>query len=459
MNIAELFVRLRGDTSDLHRKLTDAERAILGLERSAIRLDRGLKQTGLSTGRLGNQFAGLAGHIAGVHPVVGNLASVLGNFALTAGWTVAILGGLAAIAVAYDKITSEARKAKEESDKLISSLEKAIHLKGLGPGGETVDQVKAAKERAAVLKTQIATLEVLIVKDAQDADVIASNLILQEKINKLYIERQNILNAQAGGQSIVNEKVNEAIAKNTEKVKELTFGYNQLRDAAERVNAEILREKTDWWKNYIQRTNDALTVTEQLANAVNALRPSFLESLVSLGTFSVPEAAIANFDINAGLTDEQKKQHEKMGIFIEDANKNANKLHDAIWGSATQMANQIVGALNIGGGGKGSGLGGALGGTAGFAAGFMLGGPIGGAIGSTIGNIAGSLFGGLFDSHKKEVNANTQALRALTDEIHNAPSGFKIAQARYNATDVSQLGQDLRRYRSRGGKNPLLAGA
>lgn len=416
-----------------------------------------MRATGLQTGRLSNQFAGLAGQIGQVHPVVGNLANVLGNFALGTGLTLGVLAGVAAIAVVWDKLTESTRKAKEETEKAMEAIDKAANLKMLGPGGEMVEHASKARKEAARLQVEIQKLE----KEAAGPDAgFGRKEMLLKRINNLYIERHNALMLLASAESMVKEKVNEAIESNTPKVKELTFGYNQLRNAAERVNAEILKEKTDWWESYIDRTNEALSITEQLARARNAMRPSLVEGLLSLEP-KIPEFSMPNIAMPfEGLDDNQKDQLRQLGVLTDKADQNADRLHDAIWGSATLMANQIVGALNIGGGGKGSNLGGAIGGTAGFAIGMGLtmGNPVGGAIGSLIGNLAGSLFGGLFDSHKKEVNANTQALRALTSEIHNAPSGFKINQARYNATDVSQLGQDLRRYKSRGGKNPLLAG-
>ena len=457
MNIAELFVRIRGDTTDLHRKLTDAERGLLRLERSSVRLDGAMKRTGLQTGRLGNQFAGLASQIAGVHPVVGNLAGVLGNFAVGAGLTVGILMGVAAIALVWDKLTEATRKAKEETLKAIEAIDKAAHLKMLGPGGEMVDNASKARKEAARLQAEILKLE----KEAAGPDAgFGRKEMLLERINNLYIERQNALNRLAEAESMVSEKVNEAIAKNTEKVKELTFGYNELRNAAEKVNAEILKEKTDWWKSYIDKTNEALSITQQLANAQMAVRPKLVEALQSLAP-TTPEFSMLNIGISDSLNDEQKKQREKMGIFIDDANKNAVKISDAIWGSATMFANQIVSALNVGGGGKGSNLGGALGSTAGFALGFAFGGgPVGGAIGATIGNIAGSLFGGLFDSNTKAVNANTAATRANTAAmLLYAPAGFKAESYRYNASDprpIDALGRTVRWNASRGGANPLL---
>lgn len=450
MNIAELFVRIRGDTTDLHRKLTDAEQAMLKLERGTGNLDGKLKIAGLSTGRLGNQFAGLAGRIAHLHPIVGNLASVLGDFAVGGLVTAGVLAGLAAMAVAYDKLTASTRKTREEQDKLIKSLEAAIHLKGLGPGGETVDQVKAARDRAAAIKDQITTLEGLIVKDAQDADVIASNLTLQRKINDLYSERQNLLNDEAGGQSIVNEKVNEAIAANTKKVKEMTFGFNELRNAAEKVNAEILQSNKDWWRDYIEKTGEAVTLTEQLNRAILAARPSLLDIATGIGqppgpVDISPDVKIAN--------DQAKKINDA-------AAEHSQMLHDAIWGSAAQLANSIVSALNFGGGGRGSNVGGSIGSTIGFGIGFAAtsffgGGAVGGAIGSLLGNIGGSLIGGLFD-HKKAVDNNTAAVRQNTAALLlNSPSGYKTAGNRFNATDIKDFRNASLRYNTRGGA-PIL---
>lgn len=403
--------------------MRDIERSLGGVERSS-------KSAQLQTGRLGNQFASLAGQIAHVHPVVGNLAGVLGNFVIGAGLTVGILAGVAAIAVVYDRLTKATREAKEEQDKLIKSLERSIHLKGLGPGGETVDQVGAARDRAAALKTQIEAMKALIVKDAQDADVIASNLVIQDKLNKLYIERQNILNTMAGGQSIVNEKVKAAIAP--------------------------IQSATTAVQKYTQAVQEAAIGTEFWKKAMNfageVSGPGIAQLTMDDARRAMAEGIGAEFEMPNVKPLYTKEQ-------FDDLMSNANQNAQLIRGAIAQSAQIIVSALNIGGGGKGSGLGGALGSTAGFALGFGLGGPIGGAIGSTIGTIAGSFFGGLFDN-KKAIDTNTQALRANTAAmLLYAPAGFRAESYRYNASDPRPLdafGRAVRWNASRGGANPLL---
>lgn len=414
---------------------------MLGLERSSVKLDGALKTNTLSTGRLGNQFSNLAARIAHVHPIVGNLSNVLLDFAVGGAVTAGVLGGLALIAVGYDKLTESTRKAKEETNKFVKEL---------------VDQARAARE-ATVAGAELNQLRAEI--ELQDAKK-ASGVGIRSVIGAIVTGKpgldptdaaaaaKRIADAQtAVEQSIIrtakaHENANKPIKETLTTTGKIKDTFNAVRDAAEEY---------------------------QLQQQIAAIKLRMvLEELQKIAALHAEIAGYTKFtgmpNVSMpfeGLDKNEKKQLQELGILTDTTEESGNKVRDAIWGSATQMANQIVSALNVGGGGKGSNLGGALGGTAGFAAGFMLGGPIGGAIGSTIGNIAGSLFGGLFDSNKKAVNENTNAVRANTavmNQILNSPSGFKIAQARYDATDVSQLGQDLRRYRARGGRNPLLAG-
>jgi hypothetical protein len=186
-------------------------------------------------------------------------------------------------------------------------------------------------------------------------------------------------------------------------------------------------EQKDWWKSFIDSGNQALSVTEQIQRAVNATRPTMDQALLSLQP-AIPAVADAErpdaFRGSDSAT--QKDQLRQLGVLTDKDDKNANMLHDAIWGSAAQLGSVLVGALNVGGGGRGSNIGGKrseeqrglpwLG--------YIFGGgPVGGAIGSTIGNFIGSAIGGLFDHHKKAVDHNTEAVKALTQAlIQNAPA-------------------------------------
>lgn len=422
-----------------------------GVERSLSGVDNASRSAHLSTGRLGNQFANLAGRIAGVHPVVGNLAGVLGNFALGAGLTVGILGGVAAIAVAYDKLTASSRKAMEAADKLTASYNQAAKISSLGIGGQQLADIETINKGLEqhnkwlgfiiAARIRLGSMGGLLGKDpgghgaAITAGTSAVAAAEQARVNAIGLREA---------------KNNQAWADRIKKEGE------PAREAARKAAADALQASETYWRGQAALWKSA---RDRVAALNEEARQFLLDNPVSgivkqaiMGNLS--PADMPSIDINAGLTDEQKKQREKMGIFIEHADANANRLHDAIWGSATQLANTLVSALNIGGGGKGSNLGGAIGGTAGFAAGFAIGGPIGGAIGSTIGNIAGSLFGGLFDSNKKAVNANTLAVERNTQALLlHAPAGYRVDRHGYgNAAALYEVvAEEAMRRRGRGG--------
>lgn len=139
--------------------------------------------------------------------------------------------------------------------------------------------------------------------------------------------------------------------------------------------------------------------------------------------------------------------------------QNALMLQSAIYQSAQLIGSAVQSALNVGGGGKGSQIGSQIGMAAGAIGGSFLGPPgawfggaVGSVIGSTVGSVLGSAIGGLFDSHKKEVNANTQAIRANTMALlQNAPNVYKAAQGRFDATNVKEFRRSTTRYATRGG--------
>lgn len=469
---------------------------MLRLHGSTTRLENGFRSAQFQTGRLGNQFAGLAGHIAGVHPVVGNLAQAMGNFAIGAGLTVGVLAGVAAIALVYEKLTGEARKAKKETDELIESFKKAQELKSAGgTSGKLVTElekrVTTAREAlanpfsrgsTASLQTELDTAAALLrAATAEQNDVLkaggessvktyASNLASLISSNRAtQKERQNALTlirvwtedmkrlapSDLEGRAELSGLI--STLKTPFDKQQMKFSYNELRNEITKTRKEAEEFGKAWWLHFAMINAQADKLTASMKELLGfTTRGSQLDYNPLNPNLNVSGSGV---DLSQGLTKEQIKTRQEMGILIDDANQNAQNIRDAIWGAASQSANMIVGALNIGGGGRGSQLGGALGGTAGFAAGFIFGGgPVGGAIGSTVGNIIGSALGGLFDSNSRAVNSNTQALYANTAALLlNAPSGYKVAAGRFAATDVKEWRRDVQRLRTRGGA-PILAG-
>lgn len=470
MNIAELFVRLRADNSDLDRKLAQSERQLGRLHGSTTRLEGGFKSATFQTGRLGNQFASLAGQIAGVHPIVGNLAQVMGNFAIGGFITVGVLGGVAAMALVWDRFTKASREAKKAQDELLSSLEKANFRELLGPEPDLVLQTNAQRNALRAQQQQRRKLLAFGV-DEDDERILDLNRQIANSQRELEQGEKRLFDARmAAGKGLETVHVQGTKLKDT---------YMQLRQEIERTRKAVEEEGRAWWANYSMKAFADEELTKSLASV---LLPD-LDVNKSVGALKDFGTTISGVDTNIGLTKEQIKTRDAL---VGTLDKNTLTIKDAIWGAASQSAGIIVNALNIGGGGKGSSLGGALGGTAGTVGGMMIGaklGTIGGApgimvgaaIGALVGTIGGSFLGGLFDN-KEAVNSNTSAVRALTQAmLLGAPSGFRIEPYRYGAstpvarnpgnttvniygvTDAKEVARVVSKYATRGGA-PLLAG-
>lgn len=422
---------------------------VSGQTAPALRLVEGSSNGAhVSMGRLKQSLESVATAAVGATPVVGKLAGVLGEMALGGGVVTGVLLGITAVAGVYDLLTSSSKKAREEADKMTASL---------------VEQARAA--RAATLQ------------GAQDLKLIA-------EINLQSVKSENIVGTKSVLLSLLTGKPTFAdsdIEKHLKRVADAQTAVNQMDTiiggmvtstttkptAGTSGGGGDLSSQIARYNEFMSRTygnlgkvgHDFAQPIDQVMAGINA---DVMNNIARQSGYRLGDSvSMPNVGINDGLTKEQIRTREKMGILVDDSNKNADKIKDAVWGSAATLANTIVGALNLGGGGKGSNLGGAIGGTAGFAVGFAVGGPIGGAIGSTLGNIAGSLLGGLFDHHKKAIDQNTDAIRNLTAALYNAPSGYKVSGIRNRADDGRQVYESVAlasRMRSmRGGAGALFA--
>lgn len=360
----------------------------------------------------------LATQATGTSGPVGSLLTNLAMFTVGGPIVAGVLIGIAAIAKAYDLITRGAKEAAKEQKALADALASQFRPK-TGPRSLNQEQYTAALKEQARLGKEIADLE---------GDTRADPFGFKaRKVAELLTEYQKVtqtlrdVREQSAG-------ILQTVTTKAEKVKELVVNYDLLRNAIDKVRAATEAEGMAFWRAYGER-----------GAAIDADKRALQDLLIT---------PIAPVDIS----DSARSAGQQAQDITDNATRNSEMVKNAIWGAASQSANMIVSALNIGGGGRGSGLGGALGGTAGFAAGYFFGGPIGGAIGSTVGNILGSAIGGLFDSNKKAVNTNTQALIANTAALLlNAPSGYKTASGRFDATAVKELRRAAMRFSTRGG--------
>lgn len=108
--------------------------------------------------RLNNSLIVMARQATNTHPVVGQLADVVGTFAIGTAKMVPILAGIAAIGFAWQRLTRDAREAREEQERLLEGLERIAErrrIQDLGPGGEAREFLAGADTRAAEIRAQI----------------------------------------------------------------------------------------------------------------------------------------------------------------------------------------------------------------------------------------------------------------------------------------------------------------
>lgn len=494
MNIAELFVRIRGDTTDVTRKLKGVETSLVAVGRSGT-----VGQLGI--GKIQNALSALVVQSTGTNRAVGTLATTMGAFAFGSPVVAAALIGLAAVAKAQELMGRTAKAAAEEQKKLADALlqqfrpktgpesltaqgftaalkeraeltRKLVTLESQGAGTKRGDPfgILGREREAALTRIQeltkginntmmgsISALETVTVKGRDMAKVALAAQQKFEEATKAALGIFTTLETHGISSGPVNEALISAYQR-------IAAQIRAIGDAATPTRARLmdLREAL--------MANAAVGVFVGATNATGTVGPLAGKTLpgvtlTSSGTLpNVPMPKVGSpSDPLFKVGDELQIQLQKDA---DRAAQNAQMLQSAIAQSASIIGSTIVSALNVGGGGKGSNLGGALGGTAGSVAGMILGaggGPvglaIGSAIGSTVGSILGSALGGLFDSNTKAVNANTLATQANTMALLlNPPSGYKVAASRYDATDIKELGREVMRHATRGGAPPLMAG-
>ena len=115
-------------------------------------------------GRLNLTLASLLSQATQTHPAVGQLTQVVGSLAIGSGLMLGVLGGLAALGLAYRNLTQDARDSKDAHDESIKNLKELQRLQeiaALGPGGETVRDIERARADVSRLFAEIAEQEAM----------------------------------------------------------------------------------------------------------------------------------------------------------------------------------------------------------------------------------------------------------------------------------------------------------
>lgn len=448
MNIADLFVRVRGDTSDFDRKSRGVVKSMGDMGAASLRTEGGLR-------KVETALASYASRALGANAVTKELSLAMSGMALGGGVTTGILLGVGGIIAIYSKLTEATRKAAAEQKRLTEALAAQFAPK-TGPRSATNKEFQAALQARADLTKQLGVLQT-----NREDPLVANSFIGRhivdrqiEDVQKKLIEVNQAISDAYAGSITKLETVTATASSGADKV---AGKFGALREEAAKVNAEMMKSNKDWWRNYIDKTAEAEEETKRLAQQIAVLTGTDTKSLVPPVDIT-PDVQVAGANAQA-VTDAVKEQ--------------TRILHDAISSAATTIGSIVASAIGIIGNSRGNQIGGGIGAAVGTGIGSYIGQQlttkggayIGGALGATVGSIVpvvgtivggllGSALGGLFGHHDRSVDNNTRALEANTavmSQLLNAPSGFKAESYRFDATHVRGLSHAVRQFDSRGG--------
>lgn len=112
-------------------------------------------RTGVNINTVRASFTSMAASALGAAPGVTQLSSALGAMALGTGVTVGVLAAVAAISFAYEALTAQSKKAKEEQKKLTDALGEWYDKERQGPTGVLEAQIGAEIKLLAQLRTAL----------------------------------------------------------------------------------------------------------------------------------------------------------------------------------------------------------------------------------------------------------------------------------------------------------------
>lgn len=436
----------------------------------------------------------LTSQLTGTSPVASRLAGVIGEFAYGGVLATGVVLGITAIAGAYALLTKGAREAREENKKLVDALGEQF-LPKTGPRSKTEIGYQAALKAKHDLRLQMGILQ----NSSNDFEVAGkyrewnfaaptrTRLVEMERVRTELARVQQIIDDVHRGSIGKLETVTvtardmqkvlaNAHAKFAEGIRANLEIFDSLAahgQASKTVNTALI---SDYGRiaDQIRNMGDAATparlallelrdalaanlvVSQHIAaiNSTGTVGPLVGKTLPGVGVTATGAIADARGTMRGhtptvGGVDPVANVESAIERQARQDKENAERLTNAIQGTAVTIASVVGNAILQVGNSRGSQIGGAIGGAIGGGigayyggmAGTAIGGVMGAAVGSVIpvvgtiiGGYLGSAIGGLFGGHKKAVNDNTAAVRALTQSMTQyAPDGFKIEPYRYAA--------------------------
>jgi hypothetical protein len=177
-----------GNLSLVEKELMATSAAVAASQQSVVAATEqaasGFNTSGLAVGRLRQGFVSLIAQATGTIPVLDRVGATLGTMALGSGVVVGVLAAGAAIALVWQKMTAEARKAAEEQQHLAEALIKYNNEVQRGATGARTAQIASIQAEIAQKQKDLADLQSKIGPYAMTHD---EGLSLSEQAAKTYM--------------------------------------------------------------------------------------------------------------------------------------------------------------------------------------------------------------------------------------------------------------------------------
>lgn len=243
---------------------------------SVQRLGSNQGKTAISASRMGNAFQTLTVQALGANRALFSVASLLGTFALGGGIMAAVLGGLAAVAFAWNRIGRAARDAKKDQDDAIASLLKMKSIEQAGPGGETALNTEAARAARTRQENQASKFETAAGQSRERGDFMAARFF-DWRAQRIRDALAKTAEAITTGEAAVSRATVEAATEQEQIYRRQLANLVATNQATARERADALALLQD----YQQRIK---TTTDQ------SLRSEFASGIEELSSALFPNA-------------------------------------------------------------------------------------------------------------------------------------------------------------------------
>jgi hypothetical protein len=136
----------------------ESVRALENIQRGAAGAGADAQKASAGISSLVGPMAGLAAQALGIPPDLAKVAGALGMLAVGGPVTVGVLAGATAIGFAWDLLTRDARRLREETKKAGEALDQIAQSRR-GPGGVIADNVAKVRARRDVVSGELASID------------------------------------------------------------------------------------------------------------------------------------------------------------------------------------------------------------------------------------------------------------------------------------------------------------